>query len=789
MVIAQPGIEGFVVNHHLTPITQANISIVNQKDSNTLVLKTNELGFFEQNLKAGNYQIKISSIGFTSFLKSDIVVDDQTVDMGSLMLSTSDNILELVTITNQKKLVERKADRIIINIENSILSEGMSAVEILQRAPGVKISEDGGISVRGKSDVGILINGKLSYLSPKELINLLRSTSSSAIKSVELITNPSAKYDAKGLGGMINIVMKTGNRSGFNGTINGFGGMGRGARYGGGIQFNADHKKMSLIMNFDQNYRVEKEFRHFNRYFDHVENENLSRISNQYSKTYEPLTIHNVKFGLEYQLYPTFSIGGIWTGNFGAYNSHSTGYNNILNNDQEMITNTLTDNNNQSRWDTNSFNLNFLKQFGDKGNLAGDFDYLHADYHAMQALVSDFQATVHQTEYLSKRKINTPSVTKLYIGKLDYSLSINVQQKLEMGWKSSRMNADNHSINDTLKSEQWVADETTSNHFIYHEDIHAAYANYHYEGEKWNLTAGARLENTRSRGNQDIVQQSKIRNDTRLFPSAAVGYHIDSNNQILLSYSRRINRPDYEDLNPFRYYMDAFVFFEGNPNLQSELAHAFELNYTLSNGFHASLFYTDVKNVITSTLTQIPNHNITIRSQQNIKGFLNKGINLNYTILPLSFWSSTNNVTIFNNHYFGTFNQEVIDNSQWSSSFLSSNTIKLPKKWSLEVNAAFNSAQTDGVFRERSYANISAGLMKRLLSNNLSVKLSVNDIFKTMRYKTESIVSNVIMNQSFNLDERALLLSITYKFGARNSENLRLSRENKDQQRVRGGKN
>lgn len=784
---AQSIVNGRVHDENNAPLSQVTVSIKSISNQTQKSISTDKNGSFSFELPYGNYDLIISYLGYSNFIRKDIPVASKQMNLGNISLLPSAQSLEEIEIKGERKLIERLSDRMVINIENSILADGMTALEILQRAPAVKVDDDGNISMRGKSDVAVMINGKLSYLSPRDLATLLKGTSSSSIKSVELITNPSAKYDAQGMGGMINIVMKNDKKAGFNLSVNSYGGAGRKERYGAGFNLNSQKDNWNFILGFDKGFRGEEEFRTLNRFFERNPSESLARKSIQYSHTNEPLQTNNAKAGVDFQANEKLSLGIGWTGSFGTYKNFNEGYNNILFSNEELISNSLTNNSNISKWNTHTLMANLQQKIGSNDNLlSADFEYLHAHYKADQQLISDFQKTIHQPAFLSKRKNQTPSITQLYVGKLDYLQHINSHQRLELGWKSSFMNADNNAINDTLKVGNWVNDGSTSNHFLYNENIHAGYVNYHLESNNWNFTAGIRVENTYSLGNQLTSNLQNERKYTNWFPSTSITRKIGEKHSVQFSYSKRVNRPDYEDLNPFRYYIDAFVFYEGNPLLQPELANAFELNYSFGKNLHASFYYTDVKDVMTSVLTQLPAQNVTIRSIANIEGFRNKGVNINHSYSPINFWTSINNANIFENHYFGKFNNESIDNREWSYAIQSNNIFKLPKKWSFEINGQYNSPQTDGVLRQKGFGFVSAGLMKNVWKDKVSLKLAVNDIFKSMTYLTESYAGGVRMNQNFNLDSRTFIFSATIKLG-KELNGRQQKKDNEEQNRVRGG--
>ena len=784
----QHTLRGQLVDSTGQQVSDATVTLNHSTSSSSWSAVSDDQGFFIFQIPNGSYQLKVTCLGFQDFFKSPIAITDQDLQLGKIQLKTDEQFIEAIHIKGERRLIEQKSDRMILNVANSILADGMNALEILQRAPGVKVDDDGKIQMRGKADVGVLINGKLSYLSSSELATLLKGPASSNIQRVELITNPSSKYDAQGMGGLINIVMKREMKSGFNGSVNVFGGGGRKERYGLAAQLNANVNRWNMMASFNKAYRGEEEYRNFNRYFEKRPQENLARMSNQYSLTSEPLETNSAKLAVDFLPTERTSIGVLWSTDFGTYKNFNQGYNNILYSDQQMISNTLTNNAILSQWNTHNFNVNFTQTFNEQGDeLRADLDYMYADYDANQLLISDYQKTTFQNAYTSSRRNLTPSISKLYIGKIDYTKHISEGQVFEIGWKSSSIEADNNSINDTLKNQQWLHDVGNSNHFKYQEQIHAGYLNYQLEKGKWNLVMGLRAEHTNAVGNQLTTQQRFTRQYTNWFPSASLSHKFSDKNNLQLSYSRRINRPDYEDLNPFRFYVDAFVFFEGNPTLQPELANAFELNYSFGKNLNLSVFYTEVSDVMTNVLTQIPDRNTTIRSVANIAGFQNKGLSINHAYAVTKFWTSINNAVLFENYYFGEFNQERINQRQWSYSLQSNNTFKLGAGFSAELNAQYNSPETDGVFKRKSYGQVSAGLMKQVWKDKIALKLSATDLFRTMRYATSSESSGVRMQQNFNLDSRVLLLSATWKIGKELKSKRKEHQESDEQKRMRGG--
>jgi len=780
---------GTVLDEKQKPIYMATVEVLPSTDSTVMATSaTGENGRFEMELKPGTYVFRISFLGYRTLTSAAIAVAGTKTDLGIFRLQVEDQLLSEVVVNRQLRLVEQRSDRMVVNVENSILSDGMTALEILQRAPGVRVDDDGHITMRGKAGVRVLVNGKLSYLSEKELALLLKGTQSSSIKSIELITNPSAKFDAAGNAGLINIVMKTEKRTGISGTAHSYAATSRKPRYGGGLSVNARHNQWNVVSSYDYGYRGEREYRSFLRQFNHPTRPDSSKISNQYSETDEPLFTHNAKVGVDYDVDDRMTLGALWTGSFGTYKNLSNGYNDIAFIGGRLVSNALTDNRHISKWNTQGGSLNLLRKIGARNHeLSADVDYTYADYSADQYLLSDFQQTAFQDPFASTRRGQTPSVTDVFVGKVDYLHHLGDGQKVETGWKSSWIDADNNALNDTLRNGQWVPDAGTSNHFRYEEQIHAGYVNYSLERERWNVMAGLRVEHTRTVGHQLTAGQRTGRRYTQLFPSLSLAYKPNTDRSVQLSYSRRIQRPDYDDLNPFRYYVDAFVFWEGNPYLQPELAHALELNVVFGGALSISAYYTYVNHVMTSVLTQLPEQNVTIRSVHNIDGFRNLGMNVNYTFKPFGFWTSINNANGFNNRYSGEFNGEPIDNAQWSGTFSSINTLSLGRGWSAEVIGEYHTAHVDGVLHLNAYGSIATGLMKKLSQERLSLKLAATDIFRTVNYNPRSVADGVFMQQRFNLDSRVLTLSASFRFGQEIKTRERRQSSEDEQQRIRGG--
>jgi len=758
------------------PLALANILLLENNEGKKKVKTTvtDSNGFFILKVPLGNYILQISNLGYEDYRHEAIDLTDQQrmYDLGEVLLLESNTLLEAVTITSKKLLIEQKADRLVMNVENSILAEGNTAMEILERAPGVMVDNDGNLSLRGKQGVSVLINGKQTYLSQKDLTNLLRGTSSASISAIEVITNPSAKYDAAGNSGIINIKMKKNLKQGVNGNAYINYGRGRDDRYGGGFNMNYSTELFNLYGSYDHAYRGEKEVFNFDRkFYDGVVTGLPSRISHQQSSTDEPLITNNFKLGVDYNLSAKTTLGAVVNGNIGSYSRYSHADNRIVNTDNELLSHAQTKVDNEEQWNSISGNLNVQHKFNEKGReITADIDFSRSSFDADQLLNTTFKPVHGNEPAPSSRRGYIPALTHVFAWKVDYIHPFNEQISLEGGLKSSFVKADNNANYDTLQNNNWVVDAQTTNHFIYKEQIHAGYLNYKHNLGTVELQLGLRGEYTRTSGHQLSTDSLVERNYFKLFPSVFIRKPLGENHKLQLSYSRRIDRPDYFDLNPFRFFQDPYLFFEGNPFLQPELTHSAELSYTLKEKYITSLFFSQTSDVMTSVITQIDSLNTSILRPQNLSSLRFFGASFTMSQDISSWWSTNNFVNLFKNEYSGTQDGGTIDKSIWSYTVNSQHTFKISDQLSAEMSGQYFSKSVYGLFERDGYYVVSGGLQQQLFKNKASIKLVVNDIFRTRKFNRSVNYQNIDMRESFSLDSRIGMITFSYRFGKKSNE-------------------
>jgi len=786
-------IVGKLIDEDELPVEFATVGLYISADSSLLKgsLTDEEGRFIIGQVDPGTYYIRVSYLGYNNAIfEVRAETEGAAIDMGTLQIFPDVHELATTVVTGRKQLVVQQADKMVVNVANSLLAEGNNALELLEKAPGVSLDGDDNIQIRGKAGVIVMINGKRSYLSRQELATFLKSMPAGAISKLEIITNPSARYDAAGNPGIINIVLKKNENTGWNGSVYANYGRSRKNRTGSGVNINYRGGSVNVFGSYDFSYRGEEEYRDNIRRFYEGTGSVPVRTSFQETVTDEPLLINNFKTGIDYYINEKNTIGAVLYGNVGSYTNNSLTTNKLISAGELLLSDALTDNHSRQTWNSWITNVNYTRVFSQAGReLSVDLDYSYNDFISRQRLSTQYLAGTELGAHLwFDRRGNIPSATRVYVAKADYVHPFRKEARIEAGIKSSFVTVDNDLRYDTLQGITWIPDATTSNHFKYREKILAAYASYFKEWKGFSIQAGLRGEYTDTEGIQ-VTTDSTVRRDYfQLFPSVFLNKQLGEFNQLRLSYSRRINRPDYDDLNPFRVFTDPYLYYEGNPYLQPELSHAVELSHTWKDKLVTTLNYSYTADVINWLMGQIDSINTTYQRPENLRSQVNFGVSIGYSQDICSWWSHTSYANVYWNQYKGGEANRSLDNGIVSYSFNSQNTFRLGKGFSAELSGFYRSKTVYGVFRSRPMYAVSAAVQKLLLNEKATLKLAVNDIFLTYRRRQTGIYENLDMNSDYRFDNRVLTFSFTYRFGKGNLKSRdRDSGSDDIQDRVKSG--
>ena len=764
-------------------IDAASISLLKAKDSSLVKISVTDKdgNFVFENVKEGSYLLLASSIGHAKTYSAPVSISAETpnVSAGALQLVPINKNLKEVVVTSKKPFIERKLDRTIVNVEASVTNAGSTALEVLEKSPGVSVDKDGNISLKGKGGVVIYIDGRPSYLSGPDLANMLRNMTSSQLDQIEIMTNPPAKYDAAGNSGVINIKTKKNKMFGYNGSITTGYTQGRYARFNDALNFNYRNGKINLFsnINYNRNHRVEDLT--IVRNFRELTTKDIKSIFDQKSRMENQSHYYNAKAGLDYSVTKKTTLGVVLNGYYNPSTWESSTGTQIYDPNAVLTNVTNAYARNDEKWKNFSGNLNFRTVLDSAGQeLTTDLDYIQYKSTSVQPLTSSYYDNAGNLLKAPDVLNGTlPSNIKIYSGKVDYTLPLKHGAKFEAGIKSSYVKTDNDARYDSLKTGYSVLDSGRSNHFIYDENINAAYVNYSRPlGKKWSAQLGLRLENTNANGNSagyaynttenkfEASDKRFKRSYTQLFPTVYLQYTANEKNQFVINYGRRIDRPNYEDMNPFVHFLDRYTFEQGNPNLSPQFAHNIELSHTYNGFLTTTVNYTSTNNIIQQVLEQNEQNNETFIKKANIARLQQVGLAVSAQKELTKWWSGSIYANVFNNRFKGIVNNDQV--SVGVTTFLAQveQQFKLGKGWTAELSGFYRTKGLEGVIFIEPFAQVDAGFSKQVLKNKGTLKLNFHDIFAGSVFKGYSKYGTVDASFKDVNDGRAVGISFSYRF-------------------------
>lgn len=746
----------------------ASVTLHTPDSTNVAGGSTTKEGRFELAVpNKGKYLISISAVGYKT--KWSPLLDVQAAtNLPDMALETATNKLNEVVVMGKKPLIEQKIDRMVVNVDASPANVGLTALEVLERTPGVSVDKDGNISLKGKSGVMILVDGKPTYLSNAEVSNLLRSLPSSQLDQLEIMTNPPAKYDAAGNAGVINIKTKKNKARGFNGSFTTGAGMGNKFRSTNSLNMNYRKDKFNFFTNYNYNYNGTLQDMEISRRFMDPNTGETVTYFDQVTKMEGARQANTLKLGMDFYASKKTTYGIVLTGlyNPGENNSEGTTY--IKDPNQEVLTQMNSTATMNTLWKNAGINLNMRHQFDSTGReISGDIDYLGYKNKGDQVLSSYFYDKNGQTTSPDEIMHSyMPSNIQIGSMKVDYVHPLKNQMKLEAGLKSSYVVTDNNAVYENYENGEWVYDPHRSNQFKYTENINAAYVNASKQlSKKWSGQLGLRLENTNGIGKQVTTGEEFDRKYTQLFPTAYVSYKGNEKNQFALSYGRRIQRPSYQDMNPFYFYLDKYTFQVGNPYLKPQFSHNIDLTHTFGGFLTTTLNYTNTTDIIMQVLEQDDATNTTYVQQENLARQQQIGLSVSAGFPITKWWTTNIYMNGFYNEFEGPVNGTEIELSAPGFMTNIQNSFKFSKGWGAEVSGFYRSKTQEGVFTSQSMGQISFAASKNVMKGKGTVRLNIRDPFDIQEFNGSSQYGNVDVKIHNQWDNRTVYASFTLRFG------------------------
>ena len=782
---AQGKISGQIMDDKSKIVEFASVTLLKAKDS-TLVkgALSDGSGSFEfEKIPSGEYLVNISQMGYKKFYtpKFSLDSDNPSVKLMNLILSEDSKQLSEVQVIAKKPFIEQQIDRTVVNVENSIVSAGATALEVLEKAPGVTVDKDGNISLKGKQNVMVLMDGKSTYMSASDLANLLRNMQSSSLEKIEIMTNPPAKYDAAGNAGVINLKTKKNQNMGLNGSATvgfGYGFYKSLPKENGSLNLNYRQGKLNLFGNFSGNHRKNFQINEINRKF--VENGKTLSGFDQVADSDKQNSSISYKMGADYFLDSKNTIGVLFNGMRGNYTEILDNRAIIKNSLGQQDSTSITKGNISNDWANYSANINFKHVIDSTGKeWTADADY--ARYNANNNMM--YRTSKYDLSNILRQTRNEDGMTEskidIYSIKTDLVYPINKTSKFEAGLKSSYVNSNNDMRFEFLVGDlnNRVLDPTRTRDFLYKENINAGYLNYSTTFKKLSIQLGLRAENTIGQGTLK-GKELLNRNYTNLFPSVFLREKLNAKHQLGLSYSRRIDRPSYEDLNPFLYFLDPYTFEKGNELLQPQYTDALELSHTFMDGITTTINYSRTNSVMTEILQQNNALKLTNVTKYNIGYVDNFGIAFSVPVPITKWWFSNTYFNLYNNHYVGEIPKVTIGADGTESTIFQSldarattynaNTthqFTLPKKFSLEVSGWYQSGFIEGQLAGKPMGAVSFGIQKKMMKDKATLKLNVNDVFWTQKFRGSFVFNDVDVQIVNRWESRVARVTFTYRFG------------------------
>jgi hypothetical protein len=770
-------IEGTVMNAKNEKLPLVSIEVYNSQNALVKKLTTNENGgFMLEGISENTIKLVVKDLEYAQF-EENLDLEKQDKPLRIVLKKDIQDIQEVV-MTKQKPLVKRKIDRLEFNVENSNISS-LNAWEILKKTPGVTAGNDV-LAIKGSQSILVTINDKKVMLTGDELKNLLENTQGDEVKSVEVITNPPAKYEASG-SAVLNIVMKKNKIEGYRGVISSKYVQSQYAKGVAGISQYYKKGKLSLMGSYY--FGTGTYYREGTDYVHYVEDQ--TRWISTMNRKDQNKSQNTANFNLGYEIDSLTSVSLNYSGSFspksfGTYNVPTLIYNN-----QDIVeSNYTTINDHYSRSINNSLSFQVDRKLNKKSQLTWTNYFSGNNVRKYQNVITQLDF-VNQSPKENNFLTNNRSDVQLYSTQADYQWK-NEKWELESGGKYSFVKTNSQLDFSDNENGQVHYRPDKSNIFDYKEHNFALYSSLAFNPGKWNFKAGLRAEKTDLEGVVSEPYEVNKNDYWKLFPTLYAQYTTESKHQFGLSYGKRISRPSYSWLNPAKSYYNLFSYFQGDPKLKATIVHNLNFTYTWKD-WNLDFYYRKEIYPSMEISFQEPSTNSLIYHYTNIEKAQAYGLSLykNFQFKPWWSLSLSENLE-HNENYFVGVDQLLYKNQVWnlSSTISTSFTLDKSSDWKVEVGHQYNSPSIQGTFRISSSSSAYLVMNKKFLNKKLEASLFFNDIFKTSREKISTKYAN---QDNYFLDYRDtqnFIISLKFNFGNQSVKNSKTIKKADEQERM-----
>ncbi len=794
-----------VLNEQNQPVEGATVELLRGHDS-TLAKSaiTDKKGLAEiENIQPASYLLRITAVGFqTAYTAVFPINAGETVPAPAVQLIVQkDHQLQEVTVAARKPFIQRLNDRLIVNVDNSVVNAGSAAIDVLERSPGVTIDQNDNIILRGRSGVIVMIDGRVTPMTGADLANYLRGLPVNAIERIEIITNPSSKYDAAGNSGIIDIRLKKDQRLGYNGTLTASYGQGVYPKWNAGNTFNYRNKSVNIFGNYNHSYRENLNHLIINRNFYENGVFNGSDDKDNYARM--PFRSNTIRFGADFFPSKNTILGFVINGNYNNFSRLADIRTAVTDRFYQPLFRFHSIGTNDDRFGNTVANINLKHKFDSAGReLTADVDYGVFNNTSLTRTSSYF-FNLNGSKRRPDDILDGDQRGKLTLktAKVDYTHPLTGGAKLEAGAKTSYVSSDNDARFYNVMPTETLVDEGKTNRFFYEEYNNAAYTNLSKEYKKFNVQLGLRGELTNLRTRQARGNRQYKNDYFQLFPSAFFNYKLTPDQTIGLSVSRRIDRPGYQSLNPFLFQVDATIYSTGDPLLRPQTTWSYEMNYTLKS-LNFTLGYSRTQNtqnfVLAKILDVIPtfeilpgqDSNITVQLPVNLGLSEYIGLTASAPVKVNKWWSMINNLNVFYNKFNGNISGAQLNDGAPAANIRTNNTFTFKKGWTAELNANVNTGGRYGYATFKTQWGLGAGVQKTIMEGKGTVRLNFTDIFWTSRPRaTVEYKGSYVENWHAYRESRVANLTFTYRFGNNKVQAARRRTTASEEERQRAGAN
>lgn len=793
-------LSGNVLDGNGAALEAVTVALLNTADSTTTKqAMTDKSGQFRwKDIPLGKYTLTITHVGFADYSQRlELTRARPAMILTPIALQATGTALGLVTVIGARPPIENKMDRTVVNVEASTTNGGLTALEVLEKSPGVMVDNDGNVSLKGKPGVVIMIDGKPTYLSAQDLASYLKNLPANQLEQIEIMSQPPAKYDAAGNSGIINLITKKNKNNGFNATLTACAIIARYFKSPNSMTFNWRQGNVNIYGNYSyswwegfsdthgDNSQREDAATPFDRY-------TLQHTYGRYSDRGQ-----NFRAGIDYFAGKMTTWGFSVNGTVDKEWFTSTSTTNFY----DSLHNFVQYNQAPSLNRTPEFHMGFNGSYTHRLDTRGSEFSIDADY-----IFYNNQGTLTSDNYLYNAD-NTPSDAPyllsgllpsridIYSFKSDYKKVLGKDITLEAGVKSSYVRTDNNAVYSLFddSTNTWVPDTGISNHFVYKENINAAYLNWQQTIGKFGAQLGLRAEQTNASGDQTIKSVDFRTSYLRLFPTTYFTYKLDDNNSIGLSYGRRIERPSYQSLNPFRFELDRYTYQQGNPNLQPQFSNNVELSYNYKGEWNVTANYTMTTDIISDAVITFKepgdSNYTTYQTSENLASQRNIGLAINYSKQFTGAWTFNASLDVYNNHYRGVVDSTNVDASYTSFNASFNTQYHFKKGWAAELSGFYYAKNLiSGVMLVDGRGMFSLGASKQIWHGKGALKLNLRDPLYLMSYTSRSDLAQGMLYSHTIWDNRRIIMTFVYRFGRHSNQvQRRDSGASDEQSRVGGG--